>query len=120
MGHPRGLYFMPGLDRSGLANHLAFSRQRQAVGYKRTVAMYAYKCGLFISLGLSMGLIALALGLLRAMSQSPLAVAHPLVDSVSGVITQSTTWDLVGSPYTLTGNVVVTAGVTLTVDLGWW
>ncbi|MBI5566059.1 MAG: hypothetical protein HY870_14280, partial [Chloroflexi bacterium] len=38
--------------------------------------------------------------------------------NVAGVITQSTTWTLAGSPYTLTGDLVVGTGVTLTVEPG--
>jgi uncharacterized repeat protein (TIGR01451 family) len=90
----------------------------ERLGTERTVAMCARKRGFFISLGLSIGLIVLTLGLLGAMSQPPLAVARSLGDNVSGVITQSTTWDLASSPYTLTGNVVITAGVALTVEPG--
>jgi len=65
------------------------------------------------------------------MSQPPSVLAHsraapqpvppsrPLLDTdVSGVITQPTTWDLDGSPYILTSDVVVTTGVTLTIEPG--
>src|SRR3990172_12434736 len=37
---------------------------------------------------------------------------------VSGPISTDTTWTLAGSPYRLTGNVTISAGVTLTVDPG--
>ena len=38
--------------------------------------------------------------------------------SVSGPITSDTTWDIGGSPYTVTGSVTVNEGVTLTIDPG--
>jgi len=37
---------------------------------------------------------------------------------VSGNITVNTTWDLAGSPYIVTGNVTVDAGIILTIDAG--
>jgi hypothetical protein len=37
---------------------------------------------------------------------------------VSGTIAANTTWNLAGSPYVLTGNVIVQAGATLTIDAG--
>ena len=38
--------------------------------------------------------------------------------SVSGPITTNTTWTLAGSPFVITGNVFVQAGVTLTIEAG--
>ncbi len=38
--------------------------------------------------------------------------------AVGGMITTDTTWTLAGSPYVLTGNVVVQAGATLTIEAG--
>ena len=37
---------------------------------------------------------------------------------VSGAITEDTTWTLAGSPYIVTGNVLVMEGVTLTIEPG--
>lgn len=38
--------------------------------------------------------------------------------TVNGIISSDTTWTQAGSPYTLTGNVLVETGVTLTIDAG--
>ena len=38
--------------------------------------------------------------------------------NVSGIITSNTTWTQAGSPYTLTANVLVSNGVTLTIQAG--
>ena len=38
--------------------------------------------------------------------------------NVSGLINSNTTWDLSGSPYIVTGNLAVNAGVTLTIEAG--
>ena len=37
---------------------------------------------------------------------------------VSGAISSDTTWGTSGSPYTVTGNVLVSSGVTLTIEAG--
>jgi hypothetical protein len=46
-----------------------------------------------------------------------LAGTAPATD-VTGNITSNTTWNVAGSPYRLTGNVIVNTGVTLTIDPG--
>ena len=38
--------------------------------------------------------------------------------SVSGVISENTTWSLIDSPVTITGNTLVQSGVTLTIEPG--
>ena len=38
--------------------------------------------------------------------------------NVSGTITSDTTWNQANSPYTLTGNTLVTNGITLTIEAG--
>ena len=78
--------------------------------------MYAHKRGLFVSLGLSIGLIVLTLGLLEVMSQ--VGLARPLSTDVSGTIDTDTTWYYTGTPYVLTTDIVVTNGVTLTIEPG--
>jgi hypothetical protein len=58
-------------------------------------------------------LIGLSL-LLAFLSISPVSAATP----VSGTISSNTTWALTDSPYTVTGNVMVASGVTLTIEPG--
>lgn len=41
-----------------------------------------------------------------------------LATNVSGTISTNTTWSQVNSPYVMTGNVTVAAGVTLTIEPG--
>ena len=38
--------------------------------------------------------------------------------SITGILTSDTTWTQANSPYTLTGNVLVNYGVTLTIQAG--
>jgi uncharacterized repeat protein (TIGR01451 family) len=78
--------------------------------------MYAPKRGFFVSLGLSIGLVVLTLGLLGAMSQT--GVARPLGIDVSDPILTHTTWIITDSPYVITNDIVITTGVTLTVEPG--
>ena len=47
-----------------------------------------------------------------------LAPSGALATNVSGTISANTTWTLANSPYVMTGNVTVSAGVTLTVEPG--
>jgi len=76
------------------------------------------------ALALALALTVVVLGLLtltpmRAQAAPLVDVpARPLGDYVSGVITQSTTWTLDHSPYTLTADVTVATGVTLTIEPG--
>ena len=38
--------------------------------------------------------------------------------NVSGVISSNTTWSLANSPYIVSGNILITEGVTLTIEAG--
>ena len=70
-----------------------------------------------ISLGLALGMLVLVLSVLGAVPRRESA-NQLLGTSFGGVITESTTWDLAGSPYTLTQDVTVASGVTLTIEPG--
>jgi len=63
-----------------------------------------------------------ALGiLLLVVALAPMAMLPPGVRAdtyVSGTIATDTTWDVVGSPYVVLGNVTVASGVNLTVEAG--
>ena len=66
--------------------------------------------------GWAMLMLILTLGVLSWQSQA--ALAKPLHTDVGGEIAADTTWTLAGSPYILTSDVVITTGVTLTVEPG--
>ncbi len=72
---------------------------------------------LFVSCALSLSLL-LALGLLTFMHAVSPALARPNGTIVSGVITQSVTWNTAGSPYTIDGSLTVPNGLTLTIEPG--
>ena len=61
-------------------------------------------------------MLILTLGALSLQSQA--ALAKPLHTDVGGEIAVDTTWTLAGSPYVLTSDVVITTGVTLTIEPG--
>jgi len=78
--------------------------------------MHPPKREILISLGLSLCLVVLILGLLGAMSRA--ALAWPLSIDVSAPILTHTTWIIADSPYVLTSDIVITTGVTLTIEPG--
>ncbi len=50
-----------------------------------------------------------------------LVLAHGKIvaqTNVSGIISTNTTWTLAGSPYIMTGGILVSSGVTLTIEAG--
>ncbi len=73
---------------------------------------------LISALGLSALLAAFITVAFSAASPRSIAQARPDVTHVGGVIAQSVTWDLAGSPYIMDTSVVVIQGVTLTIDPG--
>ena len=70
---------------------------------------------IFASLLLATSMI---LALLVALSQHQPAHAAPTTTYVSGPIITHTTWTVAGSPYVMTGNVIVNPGITLTIEPG--
>ena len=70
------------------------------------------------ALGLSALLVAFALVVFSAAAPHAMVQARPAGTIVSGVITQSVTWNAAGSPYTIDGSLTVQNGVTLTLDPG--
>ena len=78
--------------------------------------MYPPRREILISLGISIGLVVLTLGFLGVMSRA--ALARPLSVDVSAPILTHTTWIITDSPYVLTSDIVVTTGVTLTIEPG--
>jgi len=64
-----------------------------------------------------LALVSLALVTLASVTVMPFGVAQ-YVSSVSGEITFDTVWTEANSPYTLTGNMLVHSGVTLTIEQG--
>ncbi len=73
---------------------------------------------LIATLSLSLMLVAVVIITLWGTSPHAIAQARPAATSVGGVITQSVTWDLAGSPYVMNTSVIVTNGVTLTIEPG--
>lgn len=71
-----------------------------------------------LTLGFCLALGALFGVALMPVAAFPQAPPHHQETPIGGVITQSTTLDLAGSPYVLNTSVVVTRGVTLTIDPG--
>lgn len=65
-----------------------------------------------------LGTWCLALATLAAVALSPSVASGAGPTNVSGTISANTTWTLADSPYVLTGDVTVAAGVTLTVEPG--
>ena len=61
--------------------------------------------------------------ILRLLALTVMSLSAHFLDAagptnVSGIMTQSTTWTASNSPYVVTGNVLVSAGVTLTIEPG--
>ena len=79
--------------------------------------MHAHSHKLFIPFILSVGAVVILLLLLGGLCPQA-GRAHTSRDAVSGTINVNTTWAAAYSPYTLTGDVTVAAGVTLTVEQG--
>ena len=79
--------------------------------------MHAHSHKLFIPFILSVGAVVILLLLLGGLCPQA-GRAHTSRDEVSGDITANTTWNLANSPYTLTTDVTVVDGVTLTVEPG--
>ena len=73
---------------------------------------------LISALGLSALFVAFITVAFSATSPHSIAQARPAVTHVGGVIAQSVTWDLAGSPYIMDTSVIVTNGVTLTIEPG--
>ena len=73
---------------------------------------------LTLTLGLSALLVAFIVIMLAGTVPHPIAQARPNGTIVSGVITQSVTWNTAGSPYTIDGSLTVPNGLTLTVEPG--
>lgn len=73
---------------------------------------------LISALGLSALLVAFIMIEFLTIAPHSIAQARPDVTHVGGVIAQSATWDLAGSPYIMDTSVIVTNGVTLTIEPG--
>lgn len=58
------------------------------------------------------------LSLVLGVALAPAGATGAVTANVSGTISANTTWTLANSPYVMTGNVTVAAGVTLTVEPG--
>ena len=70
------------------------------------------------TLGLSALSIVFIIAALSMTAPHSIAQAHPNATHVGGVIIQSTTWNAAGSPYIMDTSVIVTNGVTLTIEPG--
>lgn len=68
--------------------------------------------------GLLWGLSSEAAATVEVRAGEGISVRAPLATQVSGTISSDTTWDVAGSPYQLTANVIVEAGVILTIEPG--
>ena len=67
-------------------------------------------------LGLSALLVAFAVVMFAGTAPHSIVQARPTGTIVSGVITQSVTWNTAGSPYTIDGSLTVPNGLTLTIE----